>query len=50
MVLHCAGPLKPQIESGPVTADLTTTVVYNYKAINHSLWTSVYLLMAEEFY
>jgi len=27
MVIRCAGKLKPG-ESGPVTADLTTTVVY----------------------
>jgi len=30
MVLHCAGT---QIESGSVSADLTTTAVYSYKLL-----------------
>jgi len=28
MVLRCAGTIKARLESGPVTADLTTTVVH----------------------
>jgi len=28
-----AGHLKIRLESGPVTADMTTTVVYNYKLL-----------------
>jgi len=36
MVLQCAGTLKFHFESGPVTADLTTTVVHRYKLLrNH---------------
>jgi len=33
MVLLCTGTLKPLLESGPVTADLTTTVVHSYKLL-----------------
>jgi len=28
MVLQCAGLLNPRFESGPVTTDLTTTVIH----------------------
>jgi len=33
LALQCAGNLKTQLESGPVTADLTTIVMY--LVINH---------------
>jgi len=42
MAFQCAGTLKPRLESGPIAADLTTTVVYSYKLLekdvkpNHS--------------
>jgi len=29
----CADTLKPWFESGPVTADLTTTVLHSYKLL-----------------
>jgi len=32
-VLRCAGTDKTRFESGPVTADLTTTVVHNFKLL-----------------
>jgi len=33
VVLRCAGTLKPRLESGPVTGDLTTAVVHSYKLL-----------------
>jgi len=34
MVLRCAGTIKPGLsQAGPVTADLTTTVVNSYKLL-----------------
>jgi len=30
MVLRCAGTLKTWIQSGPVTVEMTTTVVHSY--------------------
>jgi len=33
MVLWCVGTLKPWLDSGPVTADLTTTVVHSCKLL-----------------
>jgi len=35
MVLQCAGMLKPWVDSGPVTADLTTTIIhiFSYKLL-----------------
>jgi len=33
MVLRCAGTLKIWLQSGPVTADLTTTVVHSSKLL-----------------
>jgi len=33
MVLWCAGAIKSRLESGPVTADLTTTAIHSYKLL-----------------
>jgi len=33
IVIWCAGKLTHGFESGPVTADLTTTVVHSYKLL-----------------
>jgi len=33
MVLQCAGKLTTPLESGPVTTDLTTTVIHSYKLL-----------------
>jgi len=44
MVLRCAGTFKIRLESGPVTVDMTTTVIHLYnsmrkdfKPFSHSL-------------
>jgi len=33
IVLWCTDALKPRLESGTVTADLTTTVTHKYKLL-----------------
>jgi len=44
MVLRCAGDIKTRLESGPVTADLTTTIVHNYTLLINDVkhFTQVY--------
>jgi len=37
MVLRCAGTLIIRLESGPVAADLTTTVVRSYKLLTNDV-------------
>jgi len=37
MLLQCAGTLKTWVESGSVTADLTTTVIHSYKSMRHDI-------------
>jgi len=37
MVLLCADTFKTQLESGPVTADLTTTVVHSDKSLINNI-------------
>jgi len=37
IVLRCAGTMKTRLESGPVTADLTTPVVHSSKLVIHDV-------------
>jgi len=37
MALHCVGTYKTWLEYGPVTADLTTTVVYSHQLLLNNI-------------